>query len=376
MFPCEVPALHRAVSSGRFRLVRLLLEGGASVNDPDPRGRTALMAACGATYGDPSDRTRMVRYLLSRGADPNAADRAGMTALMVACNERAGPGVAALLLEHGADPGTTDRFGSSALFYAARGGDRDTLQELLDASEARGRQVIIITTATSPSGTKTTRQYRHTAPPEPAPEPEPAASPSDVELRSAASPPEGGTDGDEQRVFRFPPHEPNRYRQLQRLHSEPNGSDGRDTDGTATHNGDPPPTQRPPRPLRTPTRPGSPPPVPTRRGPGLLLRRGSGPLLLTETPGMGRAAPPPHTRCCPPSTRPPHNTKDGDTRCRARSGAEMGGGCEGPQEGSHRDPMETPKGPQNDHRGTPWRPQRDPRMITGGPHSDTMRAPK
>uniref|UniRef100_A0A8C2SLC4 Ankyrin repeat domain-containing protein n=1 Tax=Coturnix japonica TaxID=93934 RepID=A0A8C2SLC4_COTJA len=175
MFPCEVPALHRAVSSGRFRLVRLLLEGGASVNDPDPRGRTALMAACGATYGDPSDRTRMVRYLLSRGADPNAADRAGMTALMVACNERAGPGVAALLLEHGADPGTTDRFGSSALFYAARGGDRDTLQELLDASEARGRQVIIITTATSPSGTKTTRQYRHTAPPEPAPEPEPAA---------------------------------------------------------------------------------------------------------------------------------------------------------------------------------------------------------
>uniref|UniRef100_A0A8C9FY00 Ankyrin repeat domain 34A n=1 Tax=Pavo cristatus TaxID=9049 RepID=A0A8C9FY00_PAVCR len=185
MLPAEGPALQRAVSAGRLRLARLLLEGGADIDEGDARGRTALMAACRARYADPAERARMVRYLLRCGADPNAADAAGMTALMHACAERAGPGVAALLLAHGADPGARDRGGSSALLYAARRGDRRTLQALLDACEARGREVIIITTATSPSGTKTTRQYLHAAPPSPASS---CASPSDVELRAAASP--------------------------------------------------------------------------------------------------------------------------------------------------------------------------------------------
>uniref|UniRef100_A0A8V1ALJ0 Uncharacterized protein n=1 Tax=Gallus gallus TaxID=9031 RepID=A0A8V1ALJ0_CHICK len=159
------------------------LQGGAYINEGDARGRTALMAACRARYADPGERARMVRYLLRCGADPNIADAAGMTALMHACAERAGAAVAALLLEHGADPGARDYGGSSALLYAAQRGDRPTLQALLDACEARGREVIIITTATSPSGTKTTRQYLHAAPPSPTPQ-DPKVNPTETPWRT------------------------------------------------------------------------------------------------------------------------------------------------------------------------------------------------
>ncbi|XP_027489416.1 ankyrin repeat domain-containing protein 34A-like [Corapipo altera] len=228
MIPAEGSALLRAVSQGKFRLTRLLLEGGAYINEGNAAGTTPLMAACRAGYADPPEQPRMVRYLLENGADPNIPDKAGKTALMHACAERAGPAVAAVLLAHGADPSARDYAGGSALVYALERGDRETLQVLLDACRERGRDVIIITSATSPRGTKTTRQYLN-SPPSPAL----CASPSQVEVRaaSAASPGAGGRD-EERDVFRFPPAapaaapEPSRAgpkRQLKRLNSEPWG---------------------------------------------------------------------------------------------------------------------------------------------------------
>lgn len=55
-----------AASSGKLRLVRLLVEGGAQVNSRGPIGETPLLAACKALRGEPADpRTlRLLTFLL------------------------------------------------------------------------------------------------------------------------------------------------------------------------------------------------------------------------------------------------------------------------------------------------------------------------
>ncbi|KAM9368338.1 LOW QUALITY PROTEIN: ankyrin repeat domain-containing protein 34A [Phaethornis superciliosus] len=234
--PAEGSALFRAVVQGRFRLTRLLLEGGAYINEGDAAGLTPLMAACLGGYADPPAQPRMVRYLLENGADPNIPDKTGKTALMHACDRRCGPALAAILLAHGADPSARDYAGASALVYALKRGDRETLKVLLDACKARGKEVIIITTDTDPSGAKTTRQYLNSPPSPGSEEEKPAAaalcaSPSDVEVKTATSP--GGSEKEEERdIFCFPPKTPPsppelraraRPRPLKRLNSEPWG---------------------------------------------------------------------------------------------------------------------------------------------------------
>ncbi|NXH11780.1 AN34A protein, partial [Bucco capensis] len=235
-------ALLRAVAQGKFRLTRLLLEGGAYINEGDAAGLTPLMAACQAGYPEPPEQARMVRYLLENGADPNISDKTGKTALMHACSQRAGPAVATVLLAHGADPSARDYTGASALVYALNRSDRETLQVLLDACKARGKEVIIITTDTSPSGTKTTRQYLN-SPPSPGGKRSPGLcmSPSDIEVRTVSSP--AGSEKEEERdVFCFPPPPPPpiatipeppraRGRPLKRLNSEPWGLMAAGTEG-------------------------------------------------------------------------------------------------------------------------------------------------
>lgn len=44
-----------AARLGKLRLVRLLLEGGAQVNERNPGGETPLLAACKALRGEPLD---------------------------------------------------------------------------------------------------------------------------------------------------------------------------------------------------------------------------------------------------------------------------------------------------------------------------------
>ncbi|XP_072249548.1 ankyrin repeat domain-containing protein 34A [Leuresthes tenuis] len=233
----EGNALLKAVFQGKLRLTRLLLEGGAYINEGNERGETPISAACLASYDDPQTRQKMVRYLLEKGADPNIPDKSGRTALMHACAEQAGKEVVLLLLENGADPSLKDYSGSSALVHAINRGDRDTLQVLLDACKAKGKEVIIITTDTSPSGTKKTKQYLN-APPSPGIVDKlfPACmSPSEVEIGTSS--PAGDKGKDEEGIFSFaltsalplpsarPPGEkrPPPRKLLKRLNSEPWG---------------------------------------------------------------------------------------------------------------------------------------------------------
>ncbi|XP_045757792.1 ankyrin repeat domain-containing protein 34C [Mirounga angustirostris] len=182
-------SLLKAVWLGRLRLTRLLLEGGAYINESNDKGETALMVACITKHVDQQSisKSKMVKYLLDNRADPNIQDKSGKTALIHACIRRAGGEVVSLLLENGADPSLEDRTGASALVYAINADDKDALKHLLDACKAKGKEVIIITTDKSSSGTKTTKQYLN-VPPSPKVEdrrsPPLCMSPSEIELKA------------------------------------------------------------------------------------------------------------------------------------------------------------------------------------------------
>jgi ankyrin repeat protein len=139
--------LSEAVSSGNAAIVLALLNAGADAKTlTTPDGETVLMTAARAGNLD------AVRTLLDRGADVNARESyKGQTALMWAAAERH-PQVVKLLLERGADwkIRSTDketrlprlsaassvtplaRGGFPALLYAAREGDIETGQVMLD----------------------------------------------------------------------------------------------------------------------------------------------------------------------------------------------------------------------------------------------------
>ncbi|XP_041651957.1 ankyrin repeat domain-containing protein 34C [Cheilinus undulatus] len=183
-------SLLKAVWLRRLRLTRLLLEGGAYINESNERGETPLMVACMSTHSDQQSvsKSKLVKYLLENQADPNIQDKAGRTSLMHACIQKAGHEVVDHLLSNGADPSLEDRSGASALVYAINADDKETLKLLLDACKAKGKEVIIITTDKSPSGTKTTKQYLNVPPsPELDDKSTPAycTSPSDIEVSAS-----------------------------------------------------------------------------------------------------------------------------------------------------------------------------------------------
>ncbi|XP_065268823.1 ankyrin repeat domain-containing protein 34C [Emys orbicularis] len=185
-------SLLKAVWLGRLRLARLLLEGGAYINESNEKGETALMVACLTKHVDQqsTSKARMVKYLLDNRADPNIQDKSGRTALMHACLKGAGEEVVSLLLENGADPSLEDHSGASALVYAVNADDKDVLKHLLKACKAKGKEVIIITMDKSSAGTKATQQYLH-VPPWPELEerqgPGVCMTPSESELKASTS---------------------------------------------------------------------------------------------------------------------------------------------------------------------------------------------
>uniref|UniRef100_A0A8C4S1C0 Ankyrin repeat domain 34Bb n=1 Tax=Erpetoichthys calabaricus TaxID=27687 RepID=A0A8C4S1C0_ERPCA len=185
-------SLLKAVYLSRLRLTRLLLEGGAYINESNERGETPLMIACKTKHVDQQSvsKVKMIKYLLENNADPNIQDKSGKTALMHACLERAGVAVVSLLLKSGADPSLEDHSHCSALVYAVNSDDKETLRVLLDACKARGKEVIIITKDKSPSGKQMTKQYLN-VPPLPDMEDRhsllPCMSPSEIELKTTSS---------------------------------------------------------------------------------------------------------------------------------------------------------------------------------------------
>ncbi len=153
--------LLRAVFLRRLRLTRLLLEGGAYINESNSQGQTPLMVACRTQHIDAqsASRVKLVQFLLEKGADPNIQDKEGRSALMHSCREHAGAEVVSLLLASGADISLEDQSGTSALVYAVMAGDWKVLKVLLDTCKANGKEVIIIATDKFPCGKLQAKQY-------------------------------------------------------------------------------------------------------------------------------------------------------------------------------------------------------------------------
>lgn len=153
--------LLKAVFLRRLRLTRLLLEGGAYINESNSQGQTPLMVACRTQHTDSqsASRVKLVQFLLEKGADPNIQDKEGRSALMHACREQAGPEVVSLLLGSGADISLEDQSGTSALVYAVMAGDWEVLKLLLDTCKAKGKEVIIITADKFPCGKLQAKRY-------------------------------------------------------------------------------------------------------------------------------------------------------------------------------------------------------------------------
>uniref|UniRef100_A0A3Q3AX87 Ankyrin repeat domain 34Ba n=1 Tax=Kryptolebias marmoratus TaxID=37003 RepID=A0A3Q3AX87_KRYMA len=184
--------LLRAVFLRRLRLTRLLLEGGAYINESDSQGQTPLMVACRTKYMDSQSAShgKLVQFLLEKGADPNIQDKEGRSALMHACREKAGAEVVSLLLASGADLSLEDQSGTSALVYAVMAGDLKVLKLLLDICKAKGKEVIIITTEKFPSGNLSAKQYLSMPPiglvdPTEKITPAAPASPSEIQLSTS-----------------------------------------------------------------------------------------------------------------------------------------------------------------------------------------------
>ncbi|KAF7692479.1 ankyrin repeat domain-containing protein 34B [Silurus meridionalis] len=180
--------LIKAAELGKMRLVRLLVEGGAQVNERNQRGDTPLLASCRALRADQSGNTtslKLIHFLLQHHADPNAQDKFGRTPLMYACMERAGAEVAAALISAGADPSMEDYAGGSALVYSINARDQETIRVLLDACRAKGRDIIIISTDLS-TGDATVSQRYLNVPPSPDTSPVACMSPSDIELKTGS----------------------------------------------------------------------------------------------------------------------------------------------------------------------------------------------
>ncbi|MBA8667594.1 ankyrin repeat domain-containing protein [Holosporaceae bacterium 'Namur'] len=114
-------ALFYACESGRYEVVRWLIERGADAKVLSQGGRTLLMSICAAELSSDQEirngRLELIAYLIGQGADVNARDREGMTALMHACVSGQLE-IAGKLIENGAEVNVANEMGRTALMVA------------------------------------------------------------------------------------------------------------------------------------------------------------------------------------------------------------------------------------------------------------------
>jgi ankyrin repeat protein len=117
-------ALVEAAERGDLAGVRRLVEGGASVEQRDARGRTPVLAATAGNH------IEVVRYLISKGADVNAQDQQRDSAFLLA-SARGHTAIVRATLEAGADLKSTNRYGGTGLIPACHYGHVETVKLLL-----------------------------------------------------------------------------------------------------------------------------------------------------------------------------------------------------------------------------------------------------
>ena len=119
------PILLEAAWRGQLESVKLLLQHGARLDDPDLNQNTALM--CAANAG----QTNVVKYLIEQGANVNAANRDRWTVLMQAVGAKQLESVR-MLAEAGADVNAERGYGHTVLMDAADKSTIEIVQCLID----------------------------------------------------------------------------------------------------------------------------------------------------------------------------------------------------------------------------------------------------
>lgn len=118
-------ALDYAHEFSDLKIMRLLLQHGANIDDQDDYGETILIRTAA------SGNAEKIRFLLAHKAKVNAADKYGRTALMLAANS-AYRDIITILRQHGADLNRRDSKGKTALMYSMEGpGDNPKTIQLL-----------------------------------------------------------------------------------------------------------------------------------------------------------------------------------------------------------------------------------------------------
>jgi ankyrin repeat protein len=126
----EMNELHGYAKAGNLERVKQMVDGGADIDEPDRRGKTALLHASYA------GELMTVIYLVDHGANIAHADSAGMTALHFASiNGRLS--TVEYLLKHGARITERSDEGMTALLLATEDDGLEVIQYLL-SSEGGG----------------------------------------------------------------------------------------------------------------------------------------------------------------------------------------------------------------------------------------------
>ncbi|KAL9985501.1 hypothetical protein ACROYT_G007915 [Oculina patagonica] len=125
-------ALFQASSTCKLRLVRMLVEGGTSVNVRNERLETPLMLCC-QSKTDMDEKSRVVSYLLSKQAKVNLQDIEGRTALIYACMSNSGKEVIKALLDAKSNPWIEDEIKNTVFDYVMNAEDLETTRLLINA---------------------------------------------------------------------------------------------------------------------------------------------------------------------------------------------------------------------------------------------------
>jgi len=126
-------SLFQASSTCKLRLVRMLVEGGTSVNVRNERLQTPLMLCCQAKTDMDDEKGRVVSYLLSKQAKVNLQDIYGCTALIYACMSNSGKEIITALLHAKSNPWIEDESKNTVFDYVMNAEDLETTRLLINA---------------------------------------------------------------------------------------------------------------------------------------------------------------------------------------------------------------------------------------------------
>jgi hypothetical protein len=126
-------ALLKAISAGRSRQVRLLLDSGCSADDADECGQTTLTRA--VFIENEGNRTKILKMLLRKSAIVSKADIVGRNALIWACIYGRDKEVNLLLenVDIDLDLNSADVNGHTALYHAVSSGNAATVKIIVES---------------------------------------------------------------------------------------------------------------------------------------------------------------------------------------------------------------------------------------------------